>query len=72
MRSLILSGLVALMTAPVSAHPYHGSCAPRAFARFGYWSPRPLVVVRPATFYPTPTPVVVYHPWHRHCSHRRW
>ncbi len=72
MRFLILTGLVALIAAPVSAHPYHGPCAPRAFARFGYGAPRPFVVIRPVVSYPVPAPMMVYHSWRRRCLHRRW
>ncbi len=72
MRSLIIPGLVALMAAPLSAHPFHGSCGPRVFVRYGYATPRPLVVVRPARFCPEPAPVVFFRPWHRHGWHRRW
>lgn len=73
MRSLILTGLVALATLPLAAHP-------RVFVRGGFWLPRPVIVVRPAPVYLEPAPVVVYRHeraceddhYYRHGRRRHW
>ena len=79
MRSLILTGLIALGALPLSAHP-------RVMVRGGFRLPRPMVVVRPAPIFLEPAPVVIYRPeracgaehyyesdrGHRHAWLHRW